>query len=175
MPRHTILKPAFFNRPTLAVTQDLLGKYLVRTLDDTTLALKITEVEAYTGPEDLAAHSSKGRTPRTEVMFGPPGYWYVYFVYGMHHMLNIVTEEPGSGTAILIRGVETISGPGRIAKQLGIDKSLNRTLAAKETGLWIEDRGVIVAPEQIHTTPRIGVAYAGPIWAAKPYRFLLKP
>ena len=173
MPRAKILTQPFFNRPTLVVAPELLGKYLVRARDGQIRAYMLTEVEAYTGPEDLAAHSAKGRTPRTEVMFGPAGVWYVYFVYGMHHMLNIVTEEPDSGTAILIRGVETISGPGRLTKQLGIDRSLNRTLAVKQTGLWIEDRGVAVAPGQILTTPRIGVDYAGPIWAAKPYRFLL--
>ncbi len=166
-----ILGPTFFNRPTLTVARDLLGKYLVREIDGQEVALMLTEVEAYDGPRDLAAHSSRGRTARTEALFGPPGHWYVYFVYGMHEMLNIVTKKDGAG--ILIRGAGHLDGPAKITKALKIDRSLYGKPAAKATGLWLEDRGVVIRPSEIERGPRIGVDYAG-LWAMKPYRFVLR-
>jgi DNA-3-methyladenine glycosylase len=133
----------------------------------------ITETEAYDGPHDKACHAHKGRTGRTEVMFGEAGHWYVYFVYGMHHMLNMVTGPIGYPAAVLIRGVEHINGPGKVTKELSIYKDLNTKKAVRENGLWIEDRGVIIDPVHILRTPRIGVTYAGE-WAQKPYRFVMK-
>ena len=132
----------------------------------------ITEVEAYVGPQDLASHASKGRTPRTEVMFGKSGYWYVYLIYGVHYCLNIVTEEKDYPAAILIRGVEDISGPGRVTKYFNIDKGFNAMLASKKTGLWIEDRGAVIKPTQIKRGKRIGVDYAGK-WKDKLWRFYM--
>lgn len=167
-----VLKKEYYDRPVLDVAPDLLGKFLVRKIDGITHAYMIVETEAYDGPLDLACHASKGRTKRTEVMFGVAGHWYVYFVYGMHHMLNIVTGPVGYPAAVLIRGVENIIGPGRVTKQLSINKTLNARKADTECGLWIEDRGVVIEPEKIIRTPRIGVAYAGE-WAEKPYRFVL--
>lgn len=134
----------------------------------------ITEVEAYEGLDDRASHASRGKTPRNAVMFGPPGRWYVYLVYGMHEMLNVVTGSEGHPGAVLIRGVEGIEGPGRLTKQLSITRALNTKTAAPESGVWIEDRGVDVAPARILKTPRIGVAYAGEEWAGKPWRFVLQ-
>lgn len=165
-----VLPHAFFNRPTLVVARELLGKYLVRRIGDTEIALMLTEVEAYDGPLDLAAHSSKGRTARTEALFGPAGHWYVYFVYGMHEMLNVVTKKDGAG--VLIRGAGHVNGPAKITKHLKIDRSFYGKPSRKTTGLWIEDRGEVVNPRQIKKSPRIGVAYAG-VWARKPYRFVL--
>jgi DNA-3-methyladenine glycosylase len=167
---------AFRSRDTPALARDLLGKFLVRAFPDgSSRALMITEVEAYDGRDDLACHASKGRTPRTEVMFQPGGLWYVYFIYGMYEMLNLVTGPPEYPAAILLRGVEGISGPGRLTRALGIDRSLNRRPVAPETGLFLEDRGIAVPEARVARTPRIGIGYAGPIWSEAPYRFVLSP
>ncbi len=166
------LPAKFFDRPTLDVARDLIGVSLVRQLSDGTIhSSMLTEVEAYDGPEDLASHASKGRTPRTEVMFGPPGIYYVYLIYGMHWMLNIVTGKAGYPAAVLIRGTTAISGPGRITARLQIDRSLNGAPAKKASGLWFEKRSIEVPDERIITTPRIGVDYSG-TWAQAPYRFV---
>ena len=176
-PRHavgTVLDAAFYARPALAVARGLLGKYLVRQLPGEQLALRIYETEAYIGPHDLACHAAKGRTPRTEVMFGPAGCWYVYFIYGIHWMLNVVTESEGFPAAVLLRAAGPADGPARLTKALAIDKRFNTLPAAETSGLWIEDRGHAPARRSIRRTPRIGVDYAGP-WAAKPYRFVCPP
>lgn len=131
----------------------------------------ITEVEAYDGVEDKACHASRGRTSRTEVMFGPAGRWYVYLCYGMYEMLNIVTDPRDHAAAVLIRGTKEISGPGRLTKALGITRALNNKPADAKSGLWIEHSGIIVPKKEILRTPRIGVAYAGE-WAEKPWRFV---
>lgn len=167
-----VLDASFFERSAPVVALELLGKYLVCRAGMSEHAHLITEVEAYEGHDDRASHASKGKTPRTAVMFGPPGHWYVYLVYGMHEMLNVVTGPTGHPGAVLIRGVEGIEGPGRVTKRLGIDRRLNTLPATKKAGLWIEDRGVRIAPRKIQKTPRIGVAYAGE-WAHKPWRFVL--
>jgi len=131
-PHSRILPRAYFRRPTLQVARSLLGKYLVRRNGRKVLAGRIIEVEAYIGTEDRACHASKGRTARTEVMFGPAGMSYVYLVYGMHHCFNIVTERVGYPSAVLVRAVEDadtqvfIAGPGRVCRFLAIDRALNR-------------------------------------------------
>lgn len=174
----TVLKKSFFENDTLHVAENLLGKFLVRANAQhepsaESRALMITEVEAYTGPHDLACHAAKGRTPRTEVMFGEGGTWYVYFVYGIHWMLNIVTERRGYPAAVLIRGTDEVSGPARLTKHLQINNFFNAKSSNKESGLWIEDRGIVIPKNEIIRSPRIGVDYAGPIWSKKPYRFLI--
>lgn len=163
------LHPSFFARSTLQVAPEVLGKYLVRGEH----AYMITEVEAYVGPHDKACHAYKGRTARTEVMFGPAGQWYVYLIYGMYHMLNIVTDAENYPAAVLIRGVEDISGPGRLTKRLSITREFNGKPALSDSGLWIEDRGVVVPKKHILRTPRIGIDYAEE-WKDKPYRFVLR-
>lgn len=172
----TILSKRYFNRPTLTVARSLVGKYLVRENGKGTVAGQIIEVEAYVGPEDKACHASKGRTARTEVLFGPPGMSYVYLIYGMYHMLNVVTERMEFPAAVLIRAIEVdgelIDGPGKICRALGIDGSLNRLDMTHGRSLWFEDRGVRVPSKQVGTFPRIGVDYAG-VWAKKPWRFRL--
>jgi len=166
------LAQSFFRRPVLEVAPELLGKQLVRSLPaGDVFRYRITEVEAYDGEADLACHASRGRTPRTDVMYEAGGVWYIYLVYGMYHMLNIVTGESGYPAAVLIRGVETISGPGRLTKKLFINKTLNQKKAIKHNGLWIEDDGLAVSAFAVTRTPRIGVAYAKE-WAEKPYRFV---
>lgn len=166
------LPPAFFDRSAVEVARDLIGANLVRLLGEQTRRFSITETEAYEGVRDLASHSSKGRTPRTEVMFGPAGRFYVYRVYGLHWMLNVVTGKLGDATAVLIRGVEGVSGPGRVAAALKIDASLYGKDASPSSGLWFEPGDPGDDPAQINRTPRIGVDYAGPVWAAKKLRFI---
>ena len=167
-----VLTQEFFNRPMLEVAKELLGKYLVRQIDGQDLVLPITEVEAYDGFEDRASHASRGMTARNEVMFGQAGCFYVYFTYGMHWMLNVVTGEKGYPAAVLIRSAGDISGPARLTKFLKIDKKLNGLKAEKRSGLWFEDRGLDLNIKKVVRTPRIGVAYAGPVWANKNYRFV---
>ncbi|MDH5741387.1 MAG: DNA-3-methyladenine glycosylase [Nitrospira sp.] len=170
------LARSFFNRPTLVVARSLVGKYVVRENGKGTILGKIIEVEAYVGAEDKACHASKGRTARTEVLFGPPGVSYVYLIYGMYHMLNVVTERPEFPAAVLIRAIEVdgelIDGPGKLCRELEIDRSLHRLDMTNGQALWFEDRGKRVAPRQVGTFPRIGVDYAG-AWAKKPWRFRL--
>lgn len=175
-----ILNKSFFRRPTLEVAEDMLGKFLVKKADKKKISAMITEVEAYDGFDDKASHAHNGKTKRNEVMFGVAGYWYVYLVYGMHNMLNIVTGKKNYPAAILIRGISAwekdtkvqIDGPGKLTKFLKIDRSLNKKKAEKKTGLWIEDRGIKIEKKEIKKTPRIGVSYAGEC-AQKPWRFVL--
>jgi len=169
-----VLKSNFFNRPTPQVAEDLLGKYLVRQLSSGEIIYKmITEVEVYDGFKDKASHASRGKTVRNTPMFGGSGYWYVYFTYGIYWVLNIVTREKDYPAAILIRGVEGISGPARVTKHFSINKELNNQKARRETGLWIEDRGVSIPKKKIKKTGRIGVNYAGPYWSKRRLRFLV--
>ena len=170
---HKPLGQSFFDRPTVTVAEELLGKFLVRKSGGKMVALMITETEAYDGFDDKASHASRGKTPRNTPMFGKPGTIYVYFTYGMHWMLNIVCGKEEYPAAVLIRGVEGISGPARLTKALRIDKRLNTLPLSKKSGLWIEDRGMGVSKKDILTTPRIGVRYAEE-WMHKPWRFVLK-
>lgn len=159
---------------TVANARALLGKFLVRRFDDGgEMVRAITEVEAYDGEKDLACHACRGRTKRTKVMYGAGGVWYVYLCYGIHEMLNLVTGPEGYPAAVLIRGVEGLTGPGRLTKGLGIGRALNEQMAAPGTGLWIEDRGRVVRPQEVQVTPRIGVDYAGPVWSQMPWRLVL--
>ncbi len=166
----------FQARNTVTLARWLLGKQLVRAdpAGGEPRRARITETEAYHGPRDLACHASKGRTPRTEVMFAPGGVWYVYLCYGMHEMLNLVTGPADWPAAVLIRGVGEVKGPGRLTRKLGINRSLNAQPATPASGLWLEDDGLVVTRRAIQAGPRVGVAYAGPIWSAKPWRFSLK-
>ncbi|RMD59102.1 DNA-3-methyladenine glycosylase [Candidatus Parcubacteria bacterium] len=174
-----VLGVNFFNRPTLRVARELLGCVLVRRLGRRQIRAKIVETEAYCGPQDLASHASRGRTPRNEVMFGPPGYFYVYFVYGMHFMLNVVTEREGYPAAVLIRAVEPLGGfsaptkgPARLTRSLAIDKGFNGVPLGTQSGLWIE-QGDTIKSHQIRRAPRVGVDYAG-VYKDKKWRFYLK-
>ncbi len=169
--RRKILGPAFFNRGTLVVARELVGKFLVRRVDGKDVALMITETEAYDGPHDLACHARSGETKRNAPMWGAPGHAYVYFTYGMHWMLNLVVGKKGYPAAALIRGAGEISGPGRLTRALKVDKTLNARPLTKASGLWVEDRGVTIADKDIKKTPRIGIAYAGE-YALKPWRFV---
>lgn len=183
------LPRSFYDRPTLQVARELLGCLLHRRLGDRLIVGRVVETEAYVGTEDRACHASKGLTPRTEVMFGPPGHAYVYLIYGLHHCLNTVTEGQGSGSAVLIRALEPVSGlasqpkprlqqpgartdgPARLTQALQIDRGLNRWDLTQGQELWLEGADRPQGP--IATGPRIGVDYAGE-WAARPWRFWLE-
>ena len=170
----------FFNQSTLKVAKNLLGKILVRKINNKVYWYRITETEAYCGQKDLANHASRGKTKRTEPMFGPPGTIYVYLIYGMYYCLNFVTKKEGQPEAVLIRAVEPLFettqnpvGPGRLCRDLKIDKKLNNKLIGEKIGLWLEDDDCKVKISDIGKSPRRGVAYAGE-YAFKPWRFYLK-
>jgi DNA-3-methyladenine glycosylase len=174
--QRSVLPHSYFNRPTVQVARSLIGKYLVREIDGRVLAGKIVEVEAYVGSKDKACHAAKGRTQRTEVMFGPAGVAYVYLIYGMYHCLNVVTEREEFPSAVLIRAIELngklIDGPGRLCRALQIDRRLNLVDLTIGESLWFEDRGRVVGRGTVGAYPRIGVDYAG-MWAKKLWRFRL--
>jgi len=178
---------AWFDRPAAEVAVDLLGSRLVHASANGVVGGRIVEVEAYQGPEDLAAHSARGRTPRNAVMFGPPGHLYVYLIYGLHHCLNVVAGPGDKPEAVLIRALELdqgievarrrrgatvvdrrlAAGPGNVGQALGVDRRLN--------GADLIDGPVQVEPRlgpapRVSRGRRIGVAYAGG-WAARPLRF----
>lgn len=159
---------------TVRIARWLVGRHLVRVRGRTRTVHRITEVEAYDGENDLACHASRGPTPRTRVMYGPAGCWYVYLIYGMHPMLNVVTGPKGYPAAVLIRGIEGVSGPCRVTKRLRISMLFNNKKANRRSGLYLEDPGESVPQGRVRATPRIGVDYAGPVWAAKPWRFVLE-
>jgi DNA-3-methyladenine glycosylase len=182
------LPRSFYERSTIVVAKQLLGKYLVRKHPEGDTIGRIVETEAYVGPQDLACHAAKGRTARTEVMFGRAGHAYVYFIYGFYHMLNLVTEEKDYPAAVLIRAVEPVdgieimksrrrldnlralaSGPGKLCQAFGIDRVLNGEDLCG-ANLYVDDRGE--ATPKFQATPRIGVDYAGR-WKDKPYRFVV--
>ncbi len=162
----------FFTRDVLEVAPALLGMKLI-CYDKKGLqqSFTITETEAYRGEEDLACHVSKGRTARTEIMYHEGGVLYVYLVYGMHWMLNIVTGRKEVPQAVLLRGIQGITGPGRLTKALGIDKSFNGENMSESSRIWLEDR---VSNPLFITTSRIGIDYAGPEWKNKQWRFIVK-
>lgn len=166
-----IIPARFFERPVLEICPELLGHFLVVSTPRGVERHELVEIEAYDGPEDLACHASKGRTPRTEVLFGPAGGLYVYLCYGIHWLLNVVTGPVDYPAAILIRGVKAHRGPGVLTRELQIDKRFNARPADPETGLWFEWNAGRNDSCRFKTTPRIGVDYAGE-WAAKPYRFI---
>ena len=153
------------------IAPDLLGKKLVRVFKDgTRKEYLITETEAYRGKEDLACHASKGRTARTEVMFQEGGVVYVYLIYGMYWLLNIVTGEKNHPQAVLIRGLKEIDGPGRVGRQLQLDSSFYGEDLTQSKRIWIEDGLEVV---NYTADKRVGVDYAGDQWANKLWRFVL--
>ncbi len=179
-----ISKQSFFDRPTVKVAQDLIGCVLVRKSNGKTKQLTIIETEAYNGFEDKASHASRGKTARNEIMFRSAGHIYIYFTYGMHWMLNIVTGPKDYPAAVLVRGgidCDTempVNGPARLTKHLGIDSRLNGKKLGRASGLWIEARtptmtALLKNPHAIKRMPRIGVDYAGPVWSKKKLRFVL--
>jgi DNA-3-methyladenine glycosylase len=189
MPSSICLPHEFFARSTLTVARALLGMRLVRSLDGQRLSGIIIEAEAYIGETDLGCHAKAGRTRRNAVMYGPPGHAYVYFTYGMHWMLNAVTEQDGFPAAVLLRaiqpqeGEETISlrrqgrdtfGPAKLTQALAIDGALNGVdLCDPHSGLWIE-AGQPLPESAILAGPRIGLNTVPEPWKSIPWRFRVK-
>lgn len=189
-----IIARDFFNRPALAVARDLLGCRLVREQSGYRLAGRILETEAYQGEEDLGCHASAGMTPRTSVMYGLPGYAYVYFTYGMHWLLNAVADREGTPAAVLIRAIQAdegegvmaqnrpyraqqagwTDGPAKLTQALGIDGSFNRVdLCDRSGGLWIE-HGVSLADDEVEQTPRVGLNSVPEPWRSMAWRFVAR-
>lgn len=161
----------FFLRDVLEVAPALLGKLLVRRFDDGRMVrYRITEVEAYRGTEDRACHASKGHTPRTEVMFQQGGAVYVYLIYGQYWLLNLVTGLDGDASAVLIRGMEGFSGPGRVGRELQLNRSFYGESLVDSPRIWVEDAEPVTS---FKTSKRIGVDYAGEEWAGKMWRFFM--
>ncbi|MFD9007444.1 DNA-3-methyladenine glycosylase [Streptomyces sp. NPDC059582] len=188
-PDRTPLPRDFFDRPVLEVAPDLLGRVLVRTTPDGPIALRLTEVEAYDGPNDPGSHAYRGRTPRNEVMFGPPGHVYVYFTYGMWFCMNFVCGPVGRPSGVLLRGGEIVEGaelarrrrlsarydkelakgPARLATALGVDRALDGTDACAPQGSPLTVyTGIPVPPDQVRNGPRTGVSGDGGV---HPWRF----
>ena len=172
------LAHTFYDRDTRIVARELLGKFLVHLSSGVERVGKIVETEAYLGPHDLAAHSSRGLTERTKIMFGPPGHAYVYFIYGMYFCMNIVTEREGHASAVLLRAIEPVKnvegrtcGPGLLCRAMKIDKQLNGH------DLLSDDFFIAaLAKAEIFSTikrPRVGVDYAKH-WAKRHLRFYIK-
>ena len=185
----SVLGRAFYARPTLRVARDLLGARLVRVSNGRRLVGIITETEAYIGEKDLGCHAKAGRTPRTEVMYGPPGHAYIYFTYGNHWMLNVVTEARDHPAAVLIRAIQPVDGmeimarrrsgrdthgPGKLTQALGITRAQNGAdLTIPVSGLWIE-AGARVPDALVTRGPRVGLNTVPEPWKSKPWRFLVR-
>ncbi|MEP6656239.1 MAG: DNA-3-methyladenine glycosylase [Betaproteobacteria bacterium] len=172
------LPRSFYDRDAVTVAQALLGKHLVHRSGGTTRVGRIVEVEAYLGPHDLAAHSARGRTARTEVMFGPPGHAYVYLIYGMYHCMNVVVEADGRAAAVLLRGLEPVhhvegrtQGPGLLCRAMHINRRHNGLDLTGDV-LFVGEP-LIDLPMTMVKRPRIGVDYAGH-WARRLLRFYIK-
>ena len=161
----------FYKQDAVTIAEKLLGKVLVRTSEDGTASrYVITETEAYLGEEDLACHASKGRTKRTEIMYSDGGCVYVYLIYGMYWMLNVVTGTADHPQAVLIRGIGSITGSGKVGRELRMDKTFYGESLIDSNRIWIEDAHEV---SNFKTAPRVGVDYAGDDWKNKHWRFIL--
>lgn len=162
----------FYTRDVLEVAPALLGKRIMRReLSGILSSFLISETEAYRGTEDKACHASKGKTPRTSVMFGEGGILYMYLIYGMYWMMNVVTGEKDKPQAVLIRGLTDVSGPGRLTRRLTLEGSFNGEDLQTSDRIWIEDTSESV---EYSTHPRVGISYAGPYWESRPWRYVMK-
>lgn len=164
-----ILGVDFYKRDVLEVAHELIGKRILIRKDNEVFDYIIVESEAYRGTGDLACHASKGKTPRTAPMFEEGGILYIYLVYGIHWMLNIVTSVENDPQAVLIRGLHSVKGPGRLTKKLGINGELNRQSVLEQGKIWLEEG---YQARRIQQTPRIGIDYAGEPWVSKKWRFV---
>lgn len=165
------LQREFYERDVLEVAPQLLGQHLVRIgPEGRRSSYVITETEAYRGEEDLACHASKGRTPRTEVMYGEGGHLYMYLIYGMYWMMNVVTGPAETPQAVLFRGIREAYGPGKLTRLLGVDRDFYGEDLVSSGRIWIEESGAV--PEYT-TAPRVGIDYAADPWKSKAWRFLM--
>jgi DNA-3-methyladenine glycosylase len=163
----------FYHRDVLEIAPEILGKRLVRLLPGgERIELPVSEVEIYRGIDDKACHASRGMTERNKVMFGPGGYIYMYLIYGMHWMFNIVTGPEGSPDALLIRGVGDITGPGRVTKHLQMGRDFYGEDLSVSGRIWLEDAPPVA---DYITGPRVGIDYAGEPWVSMPWRYRIAP
>ncbi len=166
------LSEEFYRRDCLEVAPDLVGKVICRRLPDgSVLRERIAETEAYRGTEDLACHASKGRTPRTELLYRESGVIYVYLCYGMHWLMNVITGEREEPQGVLIRAGEVHNGPAKLTKYLQINKSFNGESFVSQSDLWIEDDGF---KPLLRTDVRVGIDYAGDYWKNMPWRWIME-
>ncbi len=165
------LNEIFFQRDVLEVAPDLIGKKIIRIINNQRYDSIITEVEAYRGEEDLACHASRGRTKRNEILYHEAGRIYVYLIYGLYWMLNIVTGKAGEPQAVLIRNLEQVNGPGRVGRSLQIDKTFYGESIFHSPRIWFENG--ITFPK-ISSAERIGIDYAGEYWKNKKWRFFVE-
>ena len=165
------LDRGFFLGDAVSVARLIAGMNIVIGTGSRAGKYMITETEAYLGVEDRACHASRGRTGRTEPMFMVGGHLYIYFIYGIHWMMNVVTGPQDNPQAVLIRGVDTFTGPGRVTRGLGIDGSYNREDLTISGRIWIEEG---LSDPEIITGPRVGINYAGEPWVSKPWRFMIR-
>lgn len=166
------LNSEFFQRDIRVVAEELMGKIIFRNFGNGRVeSFRITEIEMYVGENDLACHAAKGRTKRTEVMYSEGGRIYVYLIYGMYWLLNIVTGSINHPQAILIRGVENLNGPGKVGKYLKLDKSFYGENLTESKRIWIEDDG---RKFNFSKHPRINIDYSGEKWKNEPYRLVLE-
>ena len=162
----------FFKRDVLEVAPQLLGKILIRVFPNGTKeSFIITETEAYRGKEDLACHASKGRTPRTEIMYQDGGKVYVYLIYGMYWMLNFVTSIENEPQAVLIRGLQGLNGPGKLTRYLQLDKTFYGEDLSSSQRIYVTEG---LKDIKYTITKRVGIDYAGDIWKNMPWRYILK-
>ena len=167
-----ILDKSYFARPATELAIGLLGKFLCVRRGDEVVRARITETECYFGEGDTACHAHKGRTPRTDTLYQAGGITYIYLCYGIHSLLNIVTGEVDHPEAVLIRGVQGASGPGRVTKLLGLTTAQNRILLCPRSGIWLEDDG---APAPAYDAlPRVGIDYADKADRDRPWRYLVR-
>jgi DNA-3-methyladenine glycosylase len=165
------LQKDFYIRDVLVVAPEIIGKNLVIRLGDHAIGrYRVTEVEAYRGSEDKACHACKGRTERTEIMYHEGGKLYVYLIYGMYWMLNVVTGNENNPQAVLIRGIESLPGPGKLTKSLGIDRTFYGEDLTLSRRIWLEETDF---KPVIKTGERIGIGYAGEYWMTRPWRFFI--
>ena len=186
------LTASFYARDTVKTARDLIGKRLVRQDGDRRIAGMIVETEAYRGEEDLACHCRAGETPRTKIMYGPPGRAYVYFVYGMHWLLNFVTEKEGFPGAVLIRGIQAeegldlinkrrkgrpqkqwTDGPAKLCQAFGINGEMNGIDTCSENAIVFIEENMDIPTRLIQKTPRIGLDRVPEPWKSKPWRFIV--
>ncbi len=186
------LTASFYTRDTVITARDLIGKRLVRLEGDRRIAGMIVETEAYRGEEDLACHCRAGETPRTKIMYGPPGRAYVYFVYGMHWLLNFVTEKEGYPGAVLIRGIlpeegldlinkrrngrpqkQWTDGPAKLCQAFGINGEMNGIDTCSENAIVYIEENMDIPTRLVNKTPRIGLDTVPEPWRSKPWRFIV--
>ena len=187
------LPRSFFSRPTRTVARELLGCRLVRQLNGDRLAGIVVEAEAYIGEQDQACHAKVGKTPRTQVMYGPAGFSYVYFTYGMHWMLNVVTETEGFPAAVLIRAIQPVegidvmqqlrggknlgnlcNGPAKLTQAMGIARGQNSLDLCRPSSELCIEPGINFSRNVIACSPRIGLGETPEPWRSKPWRYLVK-